>query len=278
MSYERISQALLHAAAHYREQPSLEALAARAGYSPAHFQRRFQALVGLSPKSFVQHLSARRAAADLRSGKAVLDSALDAGLSGPGRLHDLMVQVEGATPGQVAGRGQGLVLRVAALPTPWGRLFAAQAPRGLAFAAFADGAGGLARARRELRRLWPKAALHEDPSALRASLGRFQLGRGSAKLWVPGTPFQLQVWRALVRVPSGACLSYQGLAQAAGVAGARAVGSAVAANPVALLIPCHRVLRASGAVGDYHWGTERKAALLACEAGRAVESPVKEHP
>ncbi|HXC62828.1 MAG TPA: methylated-DNA--[protein]-cysteine S-methyltransferase, partial [bacterium] len=249
------------------------ALAARAGYSPAHFQRRFQALVGLSPKSFVQHLSARRAAAELRSGKPVLDSALDAGLSGPGRLHDLMVQVEGATPGQVAGRGQGLVLKVAALPTPWGRLFAAQAPRGLAFAAFADGAAGLAKARRELRELWPKAALREDPMALGRSLGRFLRGREPASVWVPGTPFQLQVWRALVRVPSGACLSYQGLARAAGVAGPRAVGSAVAANPVALLIPCHRVIRASGAVGGYHWGPERKAALLACEAARARRAP-----
>jgi AraC family transcriptional regulator of adaptative response/methylated-DNA-[protein]-cysteine methyltransferase len=271
MTYERISRALLYAAAHYRDQPTLADLAAQAGYSPAHFQRRFQALVGLSPKSFVQHLSARRAAADLRSGRPVLDSALDAGLSGPGRLHDLMVQVEGATPGQVAGRGQGLVLKVAALPTPWGRLFAAQAPRGLAFAAFADGAGGLAQARRELRGLWPKATLRGNPTALRSSLGPFLRGRGASAVWVPGTPFQLQVWRALVRVPSGACLSYQGLARAAGVAGPRAVGSAVAANPVALLIPCHRVLRASGAVGGYHWGPERKAALLAWEAGRAEE-------
>jgi AraC family transcriptional regulator of adaptative response/methylated-DNA-[protein]-cysteine methyltransferase len=268
MSYERISKALLYAAAHYQEQPSLELLAAQAGYSPTHFQRRFQALVGLSPKSFVQHLSARHAAAGLRAGQAVLDSALEAGLSGPGRLHDLMVQVEGATPGQVAGRGQGLVLQVATLPTPWGRLFAARAPRGLAFAAFADGADGLARARQELRRLWPKAGLRMNPAALRSSLGRFQRGRGTAAVWVPGTPFQLQVWRALVRVPSGACLSYQSLARAAGVAGPRAVGSAVATNPVALLIPCHRVLRASGAVGEYHWGPGRKAALLAWEAGR----------
>ncbi len=186
--------------------------------------------------------------------------------------------MEGATPGQVAGRGQGLVLRVAALPTPWGRLFAAQAPRGLAFAAFVDQAHGLARARRELRRLWPKAALREDAAALRSGLGRFQQGRGSATVWVPGTPFQLQVWRALVRVPSGARLSYQGLARAAGVAGPRAVGSAVAANPVALFIPCHRVLRASGAVGEYHWGAERKRALLAWEAGRAAESPGLERP
>jgi AraC family transcriptional regulator of adaptative response/methylated-DNA-[protein]-cysteine methyltransferase len=263
MSYERISKALLYAAAHYQEQPSLETLAGQAGLSPAHFQREFSRLVGVSPKAFVQHLSARHAATALRQGHSVLSSSLEAGLSGPSRLHDLMIKVEGASPGEVAEGGRGLTLRWASSDSPFGRLLAAVAPRGIAYAAFES--GNKKRDWDELQRLWPKADFRKDSNAIDKALGPFWRGQGQARCWVPGTAFQLQVWRALVKVPSGQCVSYQTLAGRAHLKGARAVGSAVAANPVALLIPCHRVIRASGAVGEYHWGGDRKRALLAWE-------------
>jgi AraC family transcriptional regulator of adaptative response/methylated-DNA-[protein]-cysteine methyltransferase len=266
MSMQRISRALLYAAAHYEEQPSLERLAAEAGLSPAHFQRRFQALAGISPKAFVQHLSAQAAGAALRRGRSVLQASLEAGLSGPGRLHDLTVKVEGVTPGQLAQRGEGLTLGVGRVDTPWGRLFAALAPRGIAYAAFSPGPGVPA----GLRRLWPQARLRPAAAAVARALAPFWHGGGRVDCWVPGSPFQLQVWRALVRLRPGQRLSYQGLARAAGLSGPRAVGGAVAANPVALLIPCHRVIRASGALGGYHWGPARKRALLAWEAAGAL--------
>jgi AraC family transcriptional regulator of adaptative response/methylated-DNA-[protein]-cysteine methyltransferase len=266
MSLERISRALLHAAAHYQEQPSLESLAAQAGLSPAHFQRQFQRLVGVSPKAFVQHLTARQAAVSLRLGKNVLDTSLEAGLSGPGRLHDLIIKVEGVSPGELAQGGQGLSLRWARCATPFGPLLAALAPRGIAYAAFeTPDANGM----EALRKRWPKAKLKQDLPAVEKALKPFWSGHGQAQCWVPGTAFQLQVWRALVKVPAGQRLSYQALADKAKLKGSRAVGSAVAANPVALLIPFHRVIQASGAVGEYHWGSERKRALLAWEAAGA---------
>lgn len=266
MLSDRISRALLWGATHFQEQPSLEALAAQAGLSPAHFQRQFQRLVGVSPKAFIQHLSARQATASLRQGRSVLAASLDAGLSGPGRLHDLSIKVEGASPGEIASGGAGLTLRHATLATPFGRLFAALAPRGLCFAAFegSDAVGPLA----QLKLRWPKAKLQSDPAAVERALKPFWRGQGQAQVWVAGSAFQLQVWRALVQVKAGQKLSYSGLANYSGLQGARAIGSAVAKNPVALLIPCHRVIQASGAVGEYHWGRERKRALLAWESAQ----------
>jgi AraC family transcriptional regulator of adaptative response/methylated-DNA-[protein]-cysteine methyltransferase len=267
MQLKRLSRAVLYAAEHYQDQPGLDTLAAQAGLSPGRFQRAFQAAVGLSPKNFVAHLTARQASGALRRGHGVLQAALDAGLSGPGRLHDLMVKVEGATPGQVATRGRGLLLHTALVPTACGALFAAAAPRGLAYAAFVDGPVSMLEARAGLQRLWPWARIRRGPGAVAAL---FQPSPDALRCWVPGTPFQLQVWRALVRLRPGRTLSYQGLARAAKLAGPRAVANAVAANPVALLIPCHRVIRASGAMGGYHWGEARKRALLALE-GAATE-------
>lgn len=264
MSIERISRALLYAAAHYDEQPDLEKLARKAGLSSSHFQRSFQRFVGISPKAFLQHLTARDAAYELRKGRSVLDAALSVGLSGPGRLHDLMVKVEGVSPGELAQGGQGLTLAVAELGTPWGRLFAALAPRGLAYAAFTDAKD----ASTNLRRLWPRARLRQNLKAVARALDPFWSGQGEMNCWVSGTAFQMQVWRALVKVNAGHWVSYQALGREAGLSGARAVGSAVAANPVALAIPCHRVILSTGAVGNYHWGMQRKRALLAWERAR----------
>jgi AraC family transcriptional regulator of adaptative response/methylated-DNA-[protein]-cysteine methyltransferase len=269
MNLDAISRAILYASTHYQDQPPLERLAAQAGLSPGRFQRAFQSAVGISPKSFVAHLTALDASQALRAGKSVLDASLGSGLSGPGRLHDLMIKVEGATPGEIASQGQGLTLFCATLPTPCGPLFAALAPHGLAFAAFAGDGRALRQAQAGLKRLWPKARIKENPPAVARAMRAYWKGSGKLQCWVPGTPFQLQVWRALVTLPAGAKISYQGLAAKARLKGARAVGGAVAANPVALLIPCHRVIQSSGAVGGYHWGAERKRALLALEGAEA---------
>jgi AraC family transcriptional regulator of adaptative response/methylated-DNA-[protein]-cysteine methyltransferase len=271
MLLQRLSQAVLYAAGHYQEQPTLKSMAQVAGLSPAHFQRSFQRSVGISPKSFVQHLTAESASASLRKGRSVLDSALDSGLSGPGRLHDLIIQVEGATPGEVASQGEGMELQTAILPTACGSLFAAKATRGLAFAAFTDSPSTLRRAKAELSRLWPKARFKENAASVQRAM-QFN-GKDPLRCWVAGTPFQLQVWRALVRLPAGRSISYRGLASLAHLKGPRAIGGAVAANPIAILIPCHRVIQSSGALGNYHWGQDRKRALLALEGAGSLALP-----
>jgi AraC family transcriptional regulator of adaptative response/methylated-DNA-[protein]-cysteine methyltransferase len=275
MSLETISRAILYAASHYQEQPSLEKLAQIAGLSPAHFQRTFQKSVGISPKRFIQHLTADAASQFLRSGRSVLDAALDSGLSGPGRLHDLMVSVEGATPGELASKGFGLEIKTALIPSVCGTLFAAKASRGLAYVAFVDNRAALAEAKAGLRRHWPKAHFKEDKASVEKSLEGNR--EGEIQCWVAGTAFQLQVWRALVRLPAGKTISYQGLAERSRLKGARAIGQAVASNPVALFIPCHRVIQASGALGGYHWGEGRKRALLALEGAGQLLPGLLDH-
>ena len=272
MSFDRISKALLYAAAHYQEQPSLEDLASQAGLSPAHFQRSFQRLVGLSPKSFVQHLTAKQAAASLRSGSSVLAASLDSGLSGPGRLHDLIVQVEGASPGEVASGGKGLLLQSGLVPTPWGSLFAAKAPRGLAFAAFIENPSA-ARAKAELRRLWPKAKISPQIKALKKGPGAALARQGQAGLLVAGQPFPAPGLARPAARPLREPHQLPGPGPGRRPQRSQGRGSAVAANPLALLIPCHRVVRASGALGEYHWGSARKRGLLAREAALRPPAP-----
>lgn len=240
---------------------SLAAAAQAAGLSPAHFQRTFTRLVGVSPKRFQQTLAVTRARAALARSRSVLDAAWDGGLSGPGRLHDALVSLEALTPGELKA---GPRLRWTEVPTALGPLTLAATDRGLSGATF-DGVEGLA-AR------WPGASLVRDDAALERhaeALRRCLDGsRPLAPLTVvvPGTALQLAVWRALLEVPDGALVTYGQLAARVGQPGAaRAVANAVGANPVACLIPCHRVIRATGALGGYRWGLGRKAALLARE-------------
>jgi AraC family transcriptional regulator of adaptative response/methylated-DNA-[protein]-cysteine methyltransferase len=270
-SYDTVAAAIRHLDAHADEQPSLAQLAAAVGLSEGHFQRVFADWAGVSPKRFLQVLTRERARALLRQSRPVVEAALAAGLSGGGRLHDLFVECEGVTPGEVASLGEGLLLDYGFAETPFGRALLASSARGLCHLRFVDGDDQAALD--ALHREWTAAQLRPDPSGV-AVLADTVFGslRGASaratplRLWLKGTNFQVQVWQALLRVPAGSLVSYGELAAELGRgSAARAVGNAVGMNPVAWLIPCHRVIRETGALGGYRWGLDRKRTMLARE-------------
>lgn len=241
-----------------------------AGMSPGHFQRTFAEWIGISPKRFEQHLQKDRALAALRRSSNVLDAALASGLSGPGRLHDLLVTCEAVSPGDVRSGGEGMVLRQGLADSPLGRVWVVGNERGIHRMDFVDTPRPENEAR--LRQDWPRARFVEDDGfaneVVRACFLQETPGRPLHAM-LRGTNFQVKVWEALLRIPDGDVATYQQVARLAGHPTAnRAVGSAVGHNPVSVLIPCHRVIRADGTWGNYHWGPERKNALLAWEAER----------
>jgi AraC family transcriptional regulator of adaptative response/methylated-DNA-[protein]-cysteine methyltransferase len=275
--YARIEQALRTLQTHHREQPSLGELAAAAGLSEFHFQRLFQRWAGISPKRFCQVLTVTEAKRMLAESRSLLDTSHAVGLSGPSRLHDLFLSVEGMTPGEYKAKAAGITLHWGVEDTPFGpALFASLGGRlcALSFLEAADPE----RAFTELRARWPEATLEAAPAAVRPLAEAFAArlaGRTDQPLGLvlKGTPFQLRTWEALLRIPAGHALTYGDVARLVGAPGAaRAVGAAVGANPIAALIPCHRVIQSTGALGDYHWGAPRKAALLGVERGRALEA------
>jgi AraC family transcriptional regulator of adaptative response/methylated-DNA-[protein]-cysteine methyltransferase len=247
-------------------QRTLAELAAHLGVSEFHLQRVFAEWAGVSPKRFMQFISKERALGALRTEQDVLGASLAAGLSSPGRLHDLMVTCEGVTPGEARALGAGVRIRHGVHATALGRAFIGITERGICHLRFIDGDVDPVE---ELRAEWPEATLVADPSAAQERLDALSSPRAPIRLWLRGTNFQLKVWEALLRVPEGRLVSYTHLANAAGMPHAvRAVASAVASNPVAWLVPCHRVIRSSGVLGQYRWGPERKAALIGWEAAR----------
>jgi AraC family transcriptional regulator of adaptative response/methylated-DNA-[protein]-cysteine methyltransferase len=280
--YARIERALEWLDAHAEQQPSLDDAARVAGLSPTHFQRRFTALVGISPKRYVQAVTADRARTLLTQSAPVLAAALDVGLSGPSRLHDLLVATEGATPGDIARGGEGLEIRYAFHPTPFGEAFVAVSPRGVCALTFSPTSDRAARLER-LRRDWPRARHVEDARAGRDVVAQVQRLAAAAEthaevpaspltLVVRGTNLQVRVWEALRRIPAGTLATYEDIARAVGAPTAvRAVAGAIGRNPIHLLIPCHRVVRKTGHLGGYAGGLPRKRAMLACELGAAVE-------
>ncbi len=271
--YARIERAIRFLGQARDEKPPLAVVAAEVGLSPFHFQRLFSRFAGVSPKRFIGYLSLAHARAKLRQSESVLAAALDAGLSGPSRLHDLFVTFEAATPGEFRRLGHGLDVRYGFHATPFGRALLLTSPRGLLGLSFVTGKGdGFALSEQKAR--WPMAEMTQDQKAT-AGLAERIFARAKNKsaplsALVPGTNFQIKVWEALLRVPEGALVSYNQLGAVLGMEGAaRAIGNALAANPLAYLIPCHRVIRQTGAFNDYRWGTERKLAILAWEAARA---------
>jgi AraC family transcriptional regulator of adaptative response/methylated-DNA-[protein]-cysteine methyltransferase len=274
--YHRIERAIRFLNEHAREQPNLDSVAAAAGLSAYHFQRLFRRWAGISPKRFVQFLTADHARALLARSHNMLDAAFASGLSGSGRLHDLMVNVYAATPGELRRGGDGLVVRYGFAPSPFGECLLAQTPRGICHLAFVD--RGRRAALEDVRERWPHARLVRAEAETGTLVRRLfapaaPRSRTPLALHLHGTNFQIRVWEALIRIPTGAAVSYEDLAQALKAPRAtRAVASAVAANSVALLIPCHRVIRKHGAFGDYRWGTTRKQALLAWETAQSGES------
>ena len=271
----RVECALDWLSRNFERQPSLAEAADRAGLSEYHFQRLFRRQVGLSPKKYVQFLTLERAKKLLARSRSVLDAAYDAGLSGSGRLHDLFVNVEAMTPGEYKHRGRGLTIRYGSHPSPFGQCLALRTARGvcgLAFTAPERSDEALA----DLAHGFEAATFIED-SAATAGIARAIFGAGAGGdgigLHLRGTPFQIKVWRALLAIPPGCVASYGELARRIGTPGAsRAVGTAVASNPVAWIIPCHRVIRASGVLGEYRWGKGRKLAMLSLETGGVGEA------
>jgi AraC family transcriptional regulator of adaptative response/methylated-DNA-[protein]-cysteine methyltransferase len=259
--------------AHQFQQPDLETLAAQAELSVFHLHRLFTQWAAITPKHFLQCLTVSHAKRLLHEGKSVLDAALDTGLSGPGRLHDLCVGLESASPGEIKSCGQGWTLAAGYAETPFGRALIAESPRGVCHLSFADGSGDGVEWE-ALRKHWPAAAVQRDDAAaarLASVIFNPPAGERSSpplKAFVRGTAFQVRVWRALLQIPGGQLTSYGRLAEAIGQPTAsRAVGSAVGRNPVSYLIPCHRVIRETGAFGEYRWDPVRKKAMIAWENG-----------
>ncbi len=280
--FRRIARAIEFVAANVRNQPSLAEIAAAAHWSEYHFAREFRRWTGISPKLWLQGLSLTAAQQSLADQRSVLQAAIDAGLSGPGRLHDLFVTLEAVTPGEFKSRGRGLTLWHGIAASPFGAALVVRSARGIAFLAFADDSGGFA-GYDAFRAAWSEATWErDDAGASRVANTIWSDGPPADRrltLWVHGSNFQLQVWRALLAAGQHRTLSYQQLAQSIGRGSAcRAVGTAVGANPVAWLIPCHHVLRANGALGGYRWGLERKQAMLAWEFARSIRNASRRRP
>lgn len=262
--YERIARVIRYLNEHHTEQPDLATLAASVGLSQFHFHRLFSRWVGATPKDFLQCLTLEHVKALLRERESVLEAALDAGLSGPGRLHDLCVNLEAASPGEVKNGGAGLKITFGFADSPFGRCLIGESQRGICHLSFVE-----RDAVNSLRSDWPNAVFkRNDKQAAVLAARIFARTDGSAlRAFVNGTEFQLRVWRALLQVPAGQLVTYGHVAAAIGrPAAARSVGGALGQNPLAFLIPCHRVIRETGAVGGYRWGPLRKRAMIAWES------------
>ena len=271
--YSRIEQAIRYLDEHQDEQPSLKQVADELNLSEYHFQRLFTRWVGISPKRFMQYLTKEHAKQLLDEADNLLDVSYQSGLSGPGRLHDLFVTWEAVTPGDYKRKGEGLRLVYGFHPSPFGDCLLAASERGITNLIFL-GDNGTPGALDLLQAEWPLADLVEDPGVTQGMIQQaYELFTsqpgGTLRLHLSGTNFQLKVWEALLRIPPGTVVTYANIAVAIGLPGAaRAVGQAVGRNPVAVIIPCHRVIRKSGEAGGYRWDLPRKQAILGWEAAR----------
>jgi AraC family transcriptional regulator of adaptative response/methylated-DNA-[protein]-cysteine methyltransferase len=271
--YARMTEALGFLAQHWRERPSLDAAAEAVGLSPFHFQRLFTRWAGVSPKTFMASIAHAEARSLLEAGQPVLETALDTGLSGPSRLHDLFIAQEAVTPGEARRRGEGLTLKWGWAPTPFGAGLFVLAPRGLAGLAFAD-EGAEAATYADMHARFPAADWRRDDGAAQAMANHVFLGGESpVPVVLIGPPFHVQVWKALLRIPTGSTATYADVAAWAGNPKAfQATGAAIGANPVSFLIPCHRAIARDGRLTGYHWGLARKAAMLGMEAVEAARA------
>lgn len=272
LNYQRIEKAIGFLQEHYREQPSLEETAEKVHLSAYHFQRIFTEWVGISPKQFVRFLSLEHAKKVLSSQKNTLfDATFEAGLSGTGRLHDLFVSIEGMTPGEFKNRGASLVINYSFGSSPFGRILVASTPKGICHLEFVENEQ---QAETSMLNHFPDAEFTPKHDQLQQqAIAIFQEDWqqvGKIKLHLKASPFQLKVWHALLKIPSGSLASYGDIARhIAQPTSSRAVGNAIGNNPVAYLIPCHRVIQASGSLGNYRWGTVRKSAMIGWEASRS---------
>lgn len=268
--YQRIAKAIQFLKESVLDQPSLDEAAAQIGLSPYHFQRLFKRFAGVSPKRFLQYLTSEHAKQLLRQSTSVLETSFAIGLSSPGRLHDLLINTEAVTPGEVKSGGEGLQISYGVHASPFGNCLLAQTERGICRLEFVDGDDSDDILQR-IQSAWPQAHIQEDFSKTALSIEQIfaplQQNRSvPLTLLLRGSNFQLKVWQALLNIPAGNVTSYGYLAKQLGQPTAsRAVGSAIGQNPIGYLIPCHRVLRGNGNIGGYRWGNERKMAILGKE-------------
>ena len=271
--YATVAKAIEYIRANARRQPSLAAIAASVNLSESHLQRVFSEWAGISPKRFLQFLTKEYAKQALRESKDVLSTTLETGLSSPGRLHDLMISCEAMSPGEIKARGRGVKITYGMASTPFGSALIGRTPRGICNLSFCDDNDN--KEEHEFLAQWSMASvMRDDRDAFRLSEQIFPLEPRPGKLHLAlrGTNFQIKVWEALLNIGASQLVSYNTLASMAGSPKAhRAVGSALAANKIGFLIPCHRVIRESTDVGIYRWGSERKIAIQAWEAARYCE-------
>jgi len=269
-NYSRIEDAIGYIRSNFKNQPTLEEIAEKVHLSPFHFQRIFTDWAGVSPKKFLQYISIDHAKRMLSDQASLFDTAFDTGLSGTSRLHDLFINIEGMTPGEYKNGGENLSINYSYAESPFGNVMVASTPKGICHIAFANSeAEGLA----ELQRVFPRANYSPMVDLIQQNaLHIFKHDWGKLdeiKLHLKGTDFQIKVWETLLKIPVGKVCTYGSIAsQLNQPTASRAVGSAVGGNPVAFLIPCHRVIQSSGEFGQYHWGSNRKTAMIGWEAAQ----------
>jgi AraC family transcriptional regulator of adaptative response/methylated-DNA-[protein]-cysteine methyltransferase len=269
--YSRIAEAIDYINTHFKTQPNLEDIAQKVSLSPFHFQRLFTEWAGVSPKKFLQYITVAHAKKMLKENAAtVFDTAFETGLSGTGRLHDLFINIEGMTPGEYKNGGESLSINYSFAESPFGNMLVASTPKGICHIAFADDAREALQA---LQAKFPKAAYNQVVDLVQQNAMFIFTHDWSklnhVKLHLKGTPFQLKVWETLLKIPEGKLTTYGSIAKKILLPNAsRAVGTAIGDNPVAFLIPCHRIIQSTGIIGGYHWGTTRKTAIIGWEAAK----------
>lgn len=268
LNYERIAEAIEFIQENYKDQPTLVQIAEKINLSPFHFQKLFTEWAGVSPKKFLQYISIQHAKQMLGTHQATLfDAAIETGLSGTGRLHDLFVNIEGMTPREYKNKGANLNINYSFGESPFGKIMVASTHKGICYMGFSDDSETTFL---ELKNRFPNANFVQKSDEIQENALKIYSQDwndiGKIKLHLKGTDFQLKVWEALLAIPTGRLSTYGELAESIDKPkAARAVGTAIGSNPIAFLIPCHRVIQATGALGGYMWGTTRKAAIIGWE-------------
>lgn len=277
INFERISKAIEFINNKFRDQPSLNEIAENIKLSPYHFQKLFTEWAGVSPKQFLQYISLSHAKDLLKQNQSTLfDTAFEIGLSGTSRLHDLFIRIEGMTPGEYKNGGENLKINYSFTPSPFGEMLIATTPKGICHMAFAD---NKLESLAFLKSMFPNAnydnTIDKKSQTVSSIFTKDWSELNELKLHIKGTDFQLKVWETLLKIPTGALVTYGDIAKKLDNPNAnRAVGSAVGNNPVAYLIPCHRVIQSTGLFGQYHWGSIRKTAIIGWESARNVNTEI----
>lgn len=276
LNFNRIAEAIKYIRANFKSQPSLEEIAEKVNLSPFHFQKLFSEWAGTSPKRFLQYVSIGHAKQLLKNNHSLFNTALETGLSGSSRLHDLFINIEGMTPGEYKNGGKNLSINYSFAQSPFGNILVASTSKGVCHLSFYEDEN---MALQTLQNKFPEA-IYTQLADLEQQNALFIFNHDwtklrQIKLHLKGTDFQIKVWESLLRIPMGKLSTYGAIAKnLANPNAARAVGTAIGDNPVAFLIPCHRVIQSSGALGGYHWGTDRKTAIIGWEAAKSNPQPV----